>query len=79
MFLQFMIEKPWLDRLTLSTTFYDFSVSHNLSAEAEMRKFDASGTNAYETVGNRRVKTYFKYQTNFIDFLYITNGKSIMF
>ena len=39
-----MIEKPTPDVLTLSTTFYDVSVSRNLFAKAEMRLFGASGT-----------------------------------
>ena len=33
--LQFMIEKPQLDVLTLSTTFYDLSISCNFFAKAE--------------------------------------------
>ena len=41
--LQFMIEKPQLDVLTLSTTFYNLSVSCNFFAKAE-------------TVRNRLVK-----------------------
>ena len=32
------------DVLTLSSTFYDHSVSHNFSSKAEMRKFGAAGT-----------------------------------
>ena len=39
-----MIEKPTPDVLTLSTTFYDASVSRNLFAKAELRQFCASGT-----------------------------------
>ena len=35
--LQFMIEKPRPDLLTLTTTFYDASVSRNLFSKAEMR------------------------------------------
>ena len=42
--LQFMIEKPRPDLLTLSTTFYDVSVLCNLFSKAEMRQFGASGT-----------------------------------
>ena len=37
-----MIEEPPSDVLTLFTTFYDLSVSRNLSKMAEMRKFGAS-------------------------------------
>ena len=39
-----MIEKPRPDFLTLSTTFYDLSVSRNLFSKAEMRQFGTSGT-----------------------------------
>ena len=46
-------KKPQLDLLTLSMAFYNLSVSCNLFSQAEMRQF---GANAYETVGNRRVK-----------------------
>ena len=42
--LQFMIEKPRPDLLTLSTTFYDFSVSRNLFSKAKISQFGASGT-----------------------------------
>ena len=42
--LQFMIEKPKPDVLTLSTAFYDLSVSRNLFAKVEMPQFSASGT-----------------------------------
>ena len=42
--LEFMIEKPRPDLLTLSTTFYDGSVSRNLFLKSEMRQFGASGT-----------------------------------
>ena len=41
--LQFIIGKPRYDLLTLSTTFYDFSVSRNLSSKPEMRQIGASG------------------------------------
>ena len=40
-----MIEKPRPDLLTLSTTFYNLSVSRNLFSKAEMRLgLGASGT-----------------------------------
>ena len=42
--LQCMIQKPRPDLLTLSTTFYDLSVSCNLFSKAEMRQFGALGT-----------------------------------
>ena len=42
--LQFMIEKPWPNILTLSTILYDFSVSRNLFSMAEMPQFGAAGT-----------------------------------
>ena len=42
--LQFMIEKPRPDVLTLSQTFYDLSVSCNLFLKTAMRKFGAAGT-----------------------------------
>ena len=42
--LLFRIEKPRLDVLTLSKTFYDLSVSRNLSSKPEMRQFNPSGT-----------------------------------
>ena len=38
-----MIEKRRPDVLTLSTTFYDFSVSRNLFLMVETRQFGASG------------------------------------
>ena len=38
-----MIVKPWPDVLTLSTTFYDLSVSRNLFSKTEMRQSGASG------------------------------------
>ena len=38
-----MIEKPWPDLLTLSSTLYDLSVSHNLFLKAEMRQLGALG------------------------------------
>ena len=41
--LQIMIEKPRHDLLTLTTTFYDASVSRNFFSKAEMRQFGASG------------------------------------
>ena len=44
-----MMGKPTPDLLTLSTTFYDFSVSLNLFAKAEMRQFGASGTEGLRT------------------------------
>ena len=37
------IGKPRSDLWTLSTTFYDLSVSYNLFSEAEIRQSDASG------------------------------------
>ena len=40
-------KKPWPDVLTLSTTFYDVSVSWNLFSKAEMRRFGASGTKGF--------------------------------
>ena len=39
-----MIEKPQPDLLTLSTTFYELSVSRNLFSKAEIRQFGESGT-----------------------------------
>ena len=39
-----MIEQWTPDLLTLSTTFYDLSVSCDLFSNAEMRQFGASGT-----------------------------------
>ena len=39
-----MKEKPRLDVLTLYTSFYDLSVSRNLFSKAEIRQFEASGT-----------------------------------
>ena len=39
--LQFMIEKPTLDVLTLSTTSYDVSIPRNFFSKAEMRQFGA--------------------------------------
>ena len=45
--------KRTLNFSTPSTTFYDDSVSCNLFSKAEVRQF--AGTNAFETVGNRRV------------------------
>ena len=50
--LQIMIEKLQPDLLTLSTTFYDGSVSRNLFLKSEMRQFGASGTE-----GLSRLKT----------------------
>ena len=41
---QCMLEKLWRDLLTLSTTFYDLSVSRNLFSKADMRQFGASVT-----------------------------------
>ena len=38
-----MIEKPRPDLLTLSTTFYDLSVSRNLFSKAKIRQFGESG------------------------------------
>ena len=40
--LRVMKEKPRTDVLTLSTTFYDHSVSCNILSKAEMRHFGAS-------------------------------------
>ena len=45
--LKFMIEKPRSDVLTLSTTYYDLSISHNLLSMAEIRHFGASGTGGW--------------------------------
>ena len=45
--LQFMIEKPRPDLLTLSKTLYDLSVSRNLFSKAEMRQFGASGSDGF--------------------------------
>ena len=42
--IQCMIEKPLPDLLTLSTTFYDLSVSRNLFSKAVMRRIGSSGT-----------------------------------
>ena len=42
--LQGMIGKPRPDLLTLSTTFYDLSVSRNLFSKAEIRQFGESVT-----------------------------------
>ena len=42
--LQFIIAKPPPDVVTLSTTFYDLSVSHNLFSKAEMGQFGAART-----------------------------------
>ena len=42
--LEFMLDKPWPDLLTLSETFYDLSVSCNLFSKSEMLQFGASGT-----------------------------------
>ena len=42
--LQFMIEEPRPDLVTLSTALYDLSVSRNLFSKAEMRLFCALGT-----------------------------------
>ena len=52
--LQCMIQKPRPDLLTLSTTFYDLSVSCNIFSKAEMRQFGASGTQGLTYT--RRVK-----------------------
>ena len=38
------VQKPRPDLLTLSTTFYDLSVSQNLYSKAEIRQFRESGT-----------------------------------
>ena len=43
-FLQFMIEKPRPELLTLSTKFYDLSVSHNLFSKAKIRQFGEWGS-----------------------------------
>ena len=59
--LKFMIEKPRPDLFTLFIIFYDLSVSHNLFSKAILRQFGASGTHAYDTVGNRRVKIKYKF------------------
>ena len=48
---EFRIEKPSPDLLTLTKTFCDASVSRNL-----FFNLAHAGANAYETVGNRRVK-----------------------
>ena len=58
---EFMIEKPRLDLLTLILTFYNLSVSRNLFLQAKMRLFGASRTHVYETVANRRVKIKYKF------------------
>ena len=50
--LQFMIEKPTPDVLTLPTTFYDLSVSRNLFAKAEMPQFGTSGTEGLNNILN---------------------------
>ena len=57
-----MIEKPRPDILTLSTTFYDLSVTRNLFSKCEMRQFGASGTEELRygwalTVGTRGAET----------------------
>ena len=44
-----MIEKPRPELLTLTTTFYDATVSRNLFSKAEMRQFGASGTEGLNT------------------------------
>ena len=51
---QFMIGLPRPDHFTLFETFYDLSVSRNLS-KVEMRQFGLAETNAYEIVENRQV------------------------
>ena len=43
------------DLLRLSTAFHDHTVSRKLFSNAELHQFGVSGTNAYETVENRRV------------------------
>ena len=48
----FMIEKPRLDLLTLSTTLYDLSVARNLFLKAERRQFGASGTDGLNSETN---------------------------
>ena len=50
--LQYMIETSRPDLLTLSTTFYDLSLSHNLFSKAEVRQFGASGTEGLKSVSN---------------------------
>ena len=50
--LQCMIEKPWVDLLTLHTTFYDVSVSYNRFSNTEMRQFDTSGTDGLDNFPN---------------------------
>ena len=50
--------KPRPDLLTVSTTFYDLSVSRNRFSKAEMRQFGASGTEGLS--GNEGVNFGFK-------------------
>ena len=50
-----------VDLLALSTTFYDFSVSRNLFLRFCAKfctNFAPTGTNVYETLGNRRVNYF---------------------
>ena len=54
-----MIEKPRLDLLTLSTTFYDLSVSCNRFSKTEMRQFGASGTDWFRNSCPRKIVDYF--------------------
>ena len=54
--LEFIIEKWMPDLLTLSTTFYDASVSRNLFSKAEMRQFGASGTEGLKIFNHTFVK-----------------------
>ena len=55
--LQRMIEKARPDLLTLSTTEYDLSLSHNLFSKAAMRQFSASGLKRLKAIKYLNLKS----------------------